>query len=68
MKEVRDNLAACRSFMVTVGPEGGFSEEEVRRAEMRGFLTVSLGNRILRAETAAVAATAIVQFVFGDVG
>jgi 16S rRNA (uracil1498-N3)-methyltransferase len=54
--------------MVAVGPEGGFSEEEVRHAEMRKFLPVSLGNRILRAETAAIAAIAIVQFLFGDVG
>ncbi|HET6514264.1 MAG TPA: 16S rRNA (uracil(1498)-N(3))-methyltransferase [Thermodesulfovibrionales bacterium] len=55
-----------RSFMIAVGPEGGFTGEEVRVAESREFLTASLGKRILRSETAAISAVAIVQFLFGD--
>ncbi len=43
-----------------VGPEGGFSREEVARAKTSGFVPVSLGPRRLRAETAAVAAMALV--------
>jgi 16S rRNA (uracil1498-N3)-methyltransferase len=42
-----------------VGPEGGFSEREARLARERGAAVVSLGHLILRAETAAVAATAL---------
>jgi 16S rRNA (uracil1498-N3)-methyltransferase len=53
-------------FLGIVGPEGGFSEEEVRAAEKAGFVSVSLGQRVLRAETAAVAIVAIVQYEWGD--
>ena len=37
------------------GPEGGFSDEELRAAEENGFVAFALGNRVLRAETAPVA-------------
>jgi 16S rRNA (uracil1498-N3)-methyltransferase len=47
-----------------VGPEGGFSEEEVREAEGAGFVRAGLGQRILRVETAAVAALAMVTYEF----
>lgn len=56
-----------RSLALLVGPEGGFSEEE--RALLRGldFVTaIPLGPRILRADTAAVAALAVVQAAIGD--
>lgn len=46
---------------VLVGPEGGFSEDEVAAAEKAGFAPVSLGPRRLRAETAALTATAAVM-------
>jgi 16S rRNA (uracil1498-N3)-methyltransferase len=49
-----------------IGPEGGFSREEVERAQTVGFLPVSLGPRILRTETAAIVASAIVQSYLGD--
>lgn len=54
--------------LVVLGPEGGFSEQEAAAAEAAGFWTAGLGPRILRAETAAVAACAIVQYLFGDFG
>jgi 16S rRNA (uracil1498-N3)-methyltransferase len=49
-----------------VGPEGGFSREEVRRAQKAGFATASLGERVLRAETASVTLAAILQYEWGD--
>lgn len=52
---------------VFVGPEGGFSEEEVELAEAEGAVLFGLGPRVLRAETAAVAAAAIVQYELGGV-
>lgn len=51
-----------------VGPEGGFSREETRLASEAGILPVSLGAKILRTETAAIAGVALMQFVFGELG
>ena len=50
-----------------VGPEGGFSKEEVSLAVSKGLIAVSLGKRILRAETAAISAVALIQFLLGDI-
>jgi len=49
-----------------IGPEGGFSDTEYEDAEVAGFSSVSLGPRILRTETAAIAAIAIMQSLWGD--
>ena len=49
-----------------VGPEGGFSEGEVKRAQEAGFRVVSLGKRILRMETAAIVFPALVLFALQD--
>ena len=49
-----------------VGPEGGFSEREYEDTGFAGFEPVTLGPRILRTETAAVAAIAVAQALWGD--
>lgn len=54
--------------LVLVGPEGGFATEEVRRACAAGAVPVSLGPRVLRAESAALAALTLCQHLFGDLG
>lgn len=60
--------AACKgSVAVMVGPEGGFSREEVDLAVKRGFTPLSLGSFILRAETAAIAALSLVQYELGNI-
>jgi 16S rRNA (uracil1498-N3)-methyltransferase len=51
-----------------VGPEGGFDSEEARLARSAGFATVSLGDAILRAETAGPVALALLQYAWGDLG
>ena len=51
---------------VLAGPEGGLTTDEERAAIAAGFMTISLGPRILRTETAAVAALAIMQSLWGD--
>jgi 16S rRNA (uracil1498-N3)-methyltransferase len=56
------------SVCLLVGPEGGFTEDEIERATRAGFMTVGLGPYILRAETAALSATAIVAAAFGQLG
>jgi len=53
---------------LTVGPEGGFSEAELAEMRAHGMQAVNLGPRILRTETAAPAATAILQCLRGDLG
>ncbi|MBF0343820.1 MAG: 16S rRNA (uracil(1498)-N(3))-methyltransferase [Nitrospirae bacterium] len=53
---------------VLIGTEGGFTKEEVGMAESAGVIITSLGRRILRAETASIAAITLVQFLFGDLG
>jgi 16S rRNA (uracil1498-N3)-methyltransferase len=51
-----------------IGPEGGFEPAEIDKAKAEGFIAISMGPRILRAETAALAASTLVQFHFGDMG
>jgi 16S rRNA (uracil1498-N3)-methyltransferase len=51
---------------VMVGPEGGFTEEEVELAEEKGFIPVKLGQRILRTETASITLVGILQYELGD--
>jgi len=49
-----------------IGPEGGFSEEEVEMAEAEDAVVFGMGPRVLRAETAAAAAITLVQYEFGS--
>jgi len=69
-RSLRNALPATppESIAVLLGPEGGLSPEEVDRALASGFLPVGLGPRVLRAETAAIAAVAALGFAFGDLG
>lgn len=52
--------------LLLVGPEGGLSDAEIHLAERQGFDAVTLGPRILRTETAGVAALAAIQALWGD--
>jgi len=56
------------SVAVMIGPEGGFTEEEVARARDKGAVPISLGPRILRTETAAIVACALVLYELGEMG
>lgn len=53
-------------IVMLAGPEGGFSPEEERAAAQAGFVPIRLGPRVLRTETAAVAALAAMQALWGD--
>ncbi len=55
-------------IFVLLGPEGGFTAKEIEQARTRGFITAALGPRILRAETASVAACVLLQYLYGDMG
>ncbi len=54
------------SLTALVGSEGGWSDEEIESAGARNFHVITLGGRILRAETAAITVTALLQHLFGD--
>jgi len=60
--------APATKVCLLIGPEGGFSESEYEDAQLAGFTAVSLGPRILRTETAALTALAVVQSAWGDLG
>jgi 16S rRNA (uracil1498-N3)-methyltransferase len=55
-----------KNILLILGPEGGFTDREIDMARAAGFLVAGLGPRILRAETATIAACTLVQFLFGD--
>lgn len=61
-------MQRASAVTVAIGPEGGWSERELLQAETSGFVPIHLGNRILRTETAAVAAVVLAQYLFGDFG
>jgi len=59
-------LPAPVRLMLLIGPEGGLSPVEMQLAQSRGFQPIRLGPRILRTETAALAALSAVQILWGD--
>jgi 16S rRNA (uracil1498-N3)-methyltransferase len=63
---VLDQVPRPDEVRIVVGPEGGLETDEVALLKRSGFLPVSLGPRILRAETAAMAALAVLQHRWGD--
>jgi 16S rRNA (uracil1498-N3)-methyltransferase len=68
-KALRQSPAATATdLFIVVGPEGGFAKEEIARAVAAGFQSVSLGRRILRVETAALAILSIIQYEKGTLG
>ena len=54
--------------LLMIGPEGGFSATEVALAKRSGYCALNLGPRILRAETATIAALTVIQAMCGDMG
>jgi len=68
LKEVLGKLIEKKEVFSIIGPEGGFSQEEVEEAIKDGFLPITLGKRILRAETASLCLLSILQYEQGDIG
>lgn len=61
LQALRSDISATKEIGIVLGPEGGWTEEERREIARRGWTACSLGPVILRAETAAISALAIVQ-------
>jgi len=54
----------CVKILLVVGPEGGFEPEEEDYLLENGFVSISLGNNVLRAETAPVVALSMIKYEF----
>jgi 16S rRNA (uracil1498-N3)-methyltransferase len=59
---------SLKQIIIMLGPEGGFTESEVKRAQDSDFEVIGLGPRILRSETATLAACTLIQYLYGDMG
>jgi 16S rRNA (uracil1498-N3)-methyltransferase len=57
-----------KRISVIIGPEGGFTENEIKKAEGLGIMPITLGPRILRTETAGITMLSILMYELGDVG
>ncbi len=68
LKSILSDLPVPDRVAVMVGPEGGLTSDEAKAAIKAGFIPITLGHRILRTETAAIAILAILQFFWGDIG
>jgi 16S rRNA (uracil1498-N3)-methyltransferase len=68
LKEVLRGSKEKGKIFFIVGPEGGLSQEEVEHAKKEGFISVSLGERILRSETAGLCLLSVLQYEWGDIG
>jgi 16S rRNA (uracil1498-N3)-methyltransferase len=66
LKKILGDFKNAQNITLLIGPEGGFSQNEVTSAIEKGFIEASLGPRILRTETAALAAISIIQHELGD--
>lgn len=62
-----ERMKRITDIALLIGPEGGFSKQEVNQAKSMGFIPLSLGPRILRAETASICACTLIQHLFGDI-
>ena len=66
LKSALRNMKERTSISVLIGPEGGFSSREIEKARETGWASVSLGPRILRAETAGTAVLAILEYELNE--
>ncbi len=65
-RRILESIQPGQPVAVLIGPEGGFSPEEVEEARAAGFQTISLGKRILRTETAGMTALAILAYLLEE--
>jgi 16S rRNA (uracil1498-N3)-methyltransferase len=66
LRETAAQLGQTTELCLWIASEGGWSDPEIKMAETNGFISIHLGPRILRTETAAIAAVALTQHLFGD--
>lgn len=66
-KEIVLACSNTKSAAIFIGPEGGFTEQEIELADSRGIRKLTLGPRILRTETAGIVALSLMMYELGDV-
>jgi 16S rRNA (uracil1498-N3)-methyltransferase len=64
IKQLLQSHKDIKRMMILIGPEGGFSHEEAETAKCEGFVTANIGSRILRTETAAIAALSMINYEY----
>ena len=67
-KRLSEMTLSNNNVALLVGPEGGLSDREIDIASHSGFSPLALGPRVLRTETAPLAALSIIQSLWGDMG
>jgi 16S rRNA (uracil1498-N3)-methyltransferase len=65
LRQLIENIKPCDRTLVLIGPEGGFSNREIQLLQAKGFQNISLGETILRAETAAIYVASVFRFMLG---
>lgn len=68
LRELIKRIDKPESVSIIIGPEGGLTSAEAKKAEAAGYIPVTLGKRILRTETAGLAVASILQYTWGDLG
>jgi 16S rRNA (uracil1498-N3)-methyltransferase len=66
LKQALSGVEDCTSAALFIGPEGGFTEEEIKEAASFGFAAITLGKTILKADTAAIAAASAILYEAGE--
>ncbi len=66
LRDAWSEVPEAKDIGIVIGPEGGISEREIEALTHIGAKTVTLGPRILRTETAAIATAALVMQLWGD--
>ena len=64
IKTVLSNVNISDRILIVVGPEGGFTKKEEEELINNGFISVSLGDRVLRTETASLFVLSIINYIF----
>ncbi len=68
LKDIVDRFGGIKTINIIIGSEGGFEPQEIEILTEAGAISASLGSRILRTETAGIAACAVIQYSLGDLG
>ena len=68
IREVLEAPMPSGAVAALIGPEGGWTEAEVTQARAHGFVSVSLGPRVLRTETAAISLMTLIRYAQGELG
>ena len=64
LKKFLKNVSKSDTILFVIGPEGGFSNEEENILINNGFISTSLGSRVLRTETASTFVLSIINYIF----